>query len=204
MNMEERNFGYLGFSFQQSLIKAIIEDKKYGENIIDVLESKYFENASFKFIMENFKELYKNYNRIPDYSTLSQKIMAEGSNKEIARKHLDTLEAIKADEQNTDYVKDTALNFCKQQNLKKELKNVNNIIENGDFESYHKIEEIIQKAMQVGICNDEAVSVFHDMDGALEADYRTPIATGIVGIDNLKSLSCIYDCVKTRAITEHN
>jgi replicative DNA helicase len=185
MNMEERNFGYLGFSFQQSLIKAIIEDKKYGENIIDVLESKYFENASFKFIMENFKELYKNYNRIPDYSTLSQKIMAEGSNKEIARKHLDTLEAIKADEQNTDYVKDTALNFCKQQNLKKELKNVNNIIENGDFESYHKIEEIIQKAMQVGICNDEAVSVFHDMDGALEADYRTPIATGIVGIDNL-------------------
>ena len=74
MNMEERNFGYLGFSFQQSLIKAIIEDKKYGENIIDVLESKYFENASFKFIMENLKELYKNYNRIPDYNTLSQKM----------------------------------------------------------------------------------------------------------------------------------
>jgi len=44
--MEEKNFGYLGFSFQQSLIKAIIEDKKYGETIIDVLESKYFENNS--------------------------------------------------------------------------------------------------------------------------------------------------------------
>ena len=41
--MEERNFGYLGFSFQQSLIKAIIEDKKYGETIIDVLESKFFD-----------------------------------------------------------------------------------------------------------------------------------------------------------------
>ena len=34
--MEEKNFGYLGFSFQQSLLKAIIEDKKYGETIIDV------------------------------------------------------------------------------------------------------------------------------------------------------------------------
>ena len=48
--MEERNFGYLGFSFQQSLIKAIVEDKKYAESIIDVLETKFFENASFKFI----------------------------------------------------------------------------------------------------------------------------------------------------------
>ena len=45
--MEERNFGYLGFSFQQALLKAIIEDKKYGETIVDVLESKYFDNASF-------------------------------------------------------------------------------------------------------------------------------------------------------------
>ena len=185
MTTEERNFGYLGFSFQQSLIKAIIEDKKYGETIIDVLESKYFDNASFKFIMENLKELYKNYNKIPDYNTMAQKIMAEGSNKDNAKKHIDTLEAIKLNEQDTEYVKDTALNFCKQQNLKKELKNVNNIIENGDFENYNKIEEIIQKALQVGISNDEAVSVFHDIDAALEADYRTPIATGIVGIDNL-------------------
>ena len=35
--MEERNFGYLGFSFQQSLIKAIIEDKKYGDAWIKFL-----------------------------------------------------------------------------------------------------------------------------------------------------------------------
>ena len=49
--MEERNFGYLGNTFQQSLIKAIIEDKKYGENIIDVIESRFFDNNAFKFIM---------------------------------------------------------------------------------------------------------------------------------------------------------
>jgi replicative DNA helicase len=183
--MEERNFGYLGFSFQQSLIKAIVEDKKYGETIIDVIDSKYFDNTSFKYIMENLKELYKNYNKIPDYNTVAQKIMAEGVNKDNARKHIDTLEAIQKNEQDIEYVKDTALNFCKQQNLKKELKVVSNIIENGEFESYSKIEQIIQKAMQVGISNDEAVSVFHDIDGALEADYRTPIATGIIGIDNL-------------------
>jgi replicative DNA helicase len=183
--MEERNFGYLGFSFQQSLIKAIIEDKKYGETIIDVLESKFFDNNSFRFIMENTRELYKNYNKIPDYNTLAQKIMAEGGNKDSSKIHVDTLEAIKNNESQIEYVKDTALNFCKQQNLKRELKNVQSIIESGEFEAYNKIEEIIQKALQVGISNDEATDVFHDIDGALEKDFRHPLPTGIVGIDNL-------------------
>jgi replicative DNA helicase len=175
----------LGFSFQQSLIKAIIEDKKYGETIIDVLESKFFDNSSFKFIMENTKELYKTYNRIPDYNTLAQKIMAEGGNKDSSKVHVDTLEAIKNNESQIEYVKDTALNFCKQQNLKRELKSVQSIIESGEFEAYNKIEEIIQKALQVGISNDETTDVFHDIDGALEQDFRQPIPTGIVGIDNL-------------------
>ena len=134
ITMEERNFGHLGFSFQQSLIKAIIEDKKYGETIIDVLESKFFENNSFRFIMENVKELYKTYNKIPDYNTVAQKIMSEGGNKDSSKVHVDTLDSIKNNEQQIEYVKDTALNFCKQQNLKKELKGVQSIIDNGDFE----------------------------------------------------------------------
>jgi len=134
--------------------------------------------------MENLKELYKSYNKIPDYNTLAQKIMAENGNKESARIHIDTLEIIKTSVE-TEYVKDTALNFCKQQNLKRELKNVQSIIENGDFESYAKIEQIIQKALQVGIINDDATDVFHDIEAALEKDFRHPIPTGIVGIDNL-------------------
>ena len=79
--------------------------------------------------MENTKELYKAYNKIPDYNTLAQKIMAEGGNKDSSKVHVDTLEAIKNNESQTEYIRDTALNFCKQQNLKRELKSVQNIIE---------------------------------------------------------------------------
>ena len=76
---QEKNFGFLGFSFQQSLIRAVIEDKKFGETIIDFLDSKYFDNNSFRYIVENIKELYITYNKLPDYHTLSQKIMTEYS-----------------------------------------------------------------------------------------------------------------------------
>lgn len=183
--MEERNFGYLGFSFQQSLLKAIIEDRKYGETIIEVLETKFFDNNSFRYIIENVKELYTSYGKIPNYETVIQKIISESGNKDSNRIHIDTLEQIKNDENDVNFVKDRALNFCKQQNLKKELKSVNHIIDNGNFEDYHKIEQIIQKALQVGTDDNDVVDVFFDIDSALEKDFRLPIPTGIVGIDNL-------------------
>lgn len=183
--MEEKNFGYLGMSFQQSLIKSIIEDRKYGEMIIDVLDSKFFDNNSFRFIMENIKELYKTYNKIPDYNTIAQKIMSENGNNTSSKVHIDTLDIIKNNTQDSDFVKDRALNFCKQQNLKKELKLVQTIIENGEFEEYRKIEQIVQKALQVGISGDDATDVFHDMASALEKDHRHAIPTGIAGVDNL-------------------
>jgi replicative DNA helicase len=183
--MSEKHFGTLGVSFQQKLIKAIIEDKKFGETIIDVLESRFFENNSFRYIVENMKELHSLYNKIPNYDTLGQKIISEETQKGSNRQHIDTLDLIKSIEKDDEYVKDTALNFCKQQNLKKELKFVQNIIENGEFESYNKIEKIIQTALQVGILDDSTTDVFHNIEEALEKDYRLPIATGIVGIDNL-------------------
>jgi replicative DNA helicase len=183
--MAEKNFGLLGTSFQQALIKAIIEDKKYGETIIDVIESKYFDNNSFRFITQHIKELYKKYGKIPNYDSLSQKIVLEMGSQESARIHLDTIESIKEKEDTEQLVKDEALNFCKQQNLRKELKKVNTIIDNGAFHEYQTIESIIQKALQVGIPPEESMDVFHDIDAALEKDNRQAIPTGINGLDNM-------------------
>jgi len=181
--MAEKNFGFLGASFQQSLLKSIIEDKKYGEQIIDVIESKYFDNNSFRFIVENIKEYYNKYNKTPNYDSLSQKIILEMGSKEGSMIHLDTIENIKENTQDSQLVRDEALNFCKQQNLKKELKKVQTIIDNGAFQQYHEIEGIIQKALQVGLPPQESMDVFHDIDGALEPDNRNPIPTGVNGLD---------------------
>jgi len=182
--MSEKNFGFLGASFQQTLLKAIIENKKYGEQIIDVIESKYFDNNSFRFITTHIKEYYQKYNRIPDYQSLSQTIVRDYGSQELARVHLDTIEDLINNTKEDPMVQDEALNFCKQQNLKKEIKHVNTIIENGAFQEYHKIEGIIQKALRVGLPPDEIVDVFQDIDRTLEKDNRCPIPTGISGLDS--------------------
>jgi len=183
--MNDKNFGYLGTGFQQQLLKTIVEDKKFSIIIIDSIESKYFDGPYFKYLMENIKELYNLYGVIPDYTTLEQKILKENQGIS-SRVHIDTLNAIRElDLPNAGYVKDTSLNFCKQQVMKKSLKEVEEIMNNGDFEEYHKIEEIIQKALMVGSTTDSVIDIFENVRESLEDDNRIPYPTGIVGIDNL-------------------
>jgi replicative DNA helicase len=183
--MNDKNFGYLGTGFQQQLLKTLIEDKKFSIIIIDSIDSKYFDGPYFKYLMENIKELYTSYGVIPDYTTLEQKIMKE--NRDISSKvHIDTLHTIRdLDLPNAGFVKETSLNFCKQQVLKKSLKEVEEIMNNGDFEEYHKIEEIVQKALLVGSTTDSVIDIFENVRESLEDDNRVPFPTGVVGIDNL-------------------
>jgi replicative DNA helicase len=101
-----------------------------------------------------------------------------------ARIHLDTINDLKENTKEDPMVQEEALNFCKQQNLKKEIKNVSTIIENGKFQEYHKIEGIIQRALRVGLPPDETIDVFQNIDQALEKDSRCPIPTGISGLDH--------------------
>jgi replicative DNA helicase len=183
--MDEKNFGYLGITFQQSLLKAIIEDKKFAVTIVDVIDSKYFDGPYFKYIMENIKELYTAFGIIPNYDTLSQKILAENSNTS-SKINLDTLYAIRDKEfEDNQYIKNTSLKFCRQQVLKKALKESAEIMENGDFENYDKIEEKIQKALQIGATTDEVIDISEGVLESLADDSRVPFPTGIIGIDNL-------------------
>ena len=44
----EKNFGYLGNTFQIQLINQLILNKDFARAIVDVLDSKYFDNQYFK------------------------------------------------------------------------------------------------------------------------------------------------------------
>ena len=186
--MTEKNFGTLGVKYQMSLLKIIIEDKKFAETIIDFIDPNYFDNSSFKFIMTNLKEWHDSYKSFPSYDALKQKIHSEHSNSTLLKANIDTIDNIKGHELaggDINFTKESAFNFCKQQVLKKTLKEVEIITQNGEFEEYHKIEKMVQKALQVGVTNDEMQDVFENIEDALKADSRHPVPTGIIGIDNL-------------------
>lgn len=180
--MSEKNFGYLGSTFQQGLLKTIIEDKKFAITIIDVIKSSYFDGPYFKFLMENIKELYEKYGVIPSYDTLQQKILSENVNS--SKVHVDTLAEIqKLQVEDNRYIKATSLNFCRQQVVKKALKESDEIIQNGAFEEYNKIENLITTALRVGASTHDVIDISQNVRESLQKDTRVPFPTGIEGID---------------------
>lgn len=185
---ESTGFGYLGQSFQKSLIKLMIEDKKFGDSIVEVTDYKYFENGSFRILFQHIKEYHEKYKKMPSYDGIEQKIKAESKDgiTTSVKMYIDTLNLIKEHKvEDIGLVKNQSFNFCKQQTLKEAITKVQKIMNNGQFEEYEKIEEIIQKAMQVGVSNDEIVDALENPESALDKDSRETFPTGISGIDEL-------------------
>ena len=50
-----KNFDYLGNTFQIQLLNQLIVDKGFSTSIMDVIESTYFDNKYFKIILQMTK-----------------------------------------------------------------------------------------------------------------------------------------------------
>tara|TARA_R110001583_G_scaffold55887_4_gene169430 strand:+ start:3800 stop:5032 length:1233 start_codon:yes stop_codon:yes gene_type:complete len=136
--------------------------------------------------MQLVKEYYQNYQTAPSFDALDQLTRIEISS-EMAKKYVfDMLKEIKdASFEDHLFIKEKAIKFCKQQELKKAIRKVENIMEKGDFESYDMCEEYIRDAISVGELNNEDFEIFSELEALLEEDYRHPLATGIDGLDNI-------------------
>jgi len=91
----DKNFGYLGNTFQIQLINQLIINKDFARSIIDVLDSKYFDNQYFKIIVQMIKEYYKKYESVPSFDTLDQLTRSEIASEAARRIVQDTLIQIK-------------------------------------------------------------------------------------------------------------
>jgi replicative DNA helicase len=181
-----KNFDYLGNTFQIQLLNQIIVDKDFSQSIMDVIESSYFDNKYFKIILQLIKEYYKKYRATPNFDTLDQIIKSEISQELVLKIVLDTIVQVKnAPNEGASFVQEKALKFCKQQELQKAMDKAQKIISEGDFESYDKVEGLVRNALQVGEIDKGTTDIFQGLDTVLEEDYRHPIPMGIAGIDKL-------------------
>jgi sulfur relay (sulfurtransferase) DsrC/TusE family protein len=60
-----KNFEYLGNTFQIQLLNQIIVDKEFAQSIVDVIEPTYFDNNYFKLIITMVREYYAKYQSTP-------------------------------------------------------------------------------------------------------------------------------------------
>ena len=181
-----KNFEYLGNTFQLQLLNQIILDKEFSHSIIDVIENNYFENKYFKIITQMIREYYTKYDHTPSFETLEQITKSELQQEIASKIVLDTIKKIKdAPIDGVAFVQEKALKFCKQQELQKVMTKAQKIIDGGEFENYDALEEMVRGALQVGAKDTSSLDVFSNIDQVLDEDYRHPIPMGIPGIDRL-------------------
>ena len=181
-----KNFEYLGNTFQLQLLNQIILDKEFSHSIIDVIENNYFENKYFKIIIQMIREYYTKYDHTPSFETLEQITKSELQQEIASKIVLDTIKKIKdAPIDGVGFVQEKALKFCKQQELQKVMTKAQKIIDGGEFENYDTLEELVRGALQVGAKDTSSMDVFSNIDQVLDDDYRHPIPMGIPGIDRL-------------------
>lgn len=183
---ESINLGYLGYSFQIKLVKQLVEDHKFSESIIAIVDPNYFDNEYMRLIVASLKDYYEKYETIPSYETIFNLIKTQ-VRREIARESAVELikEVKESDNKDCLHTQDVAIKFCKQQELKKATQKIQKILDNGDFDRYEECEELVKQAITVGAEKDEGVDMFHAIEDVLSDDFRNPIPTGLVGIDNL-------------------
>jgi replicative DNA helicase len=182
----DKNFDYLGQTFQIQLLNQIIVDKEFAHSILDVIETNYFENKYFKIIIQMIIEYYKKYEHTPSFETLEQITKSELQQELASKIVMDTIKKIKdAPFEGHAFVQEKALKFCKQQELQKVMTKAQKIIDGGEFENYDTLEQMVREALQVGERDTGTEDVFHNLDDVLNDDYRHPIPMGIPGIDRL-------------------
>ena len=184
--IDKNNLGYLGYEYQIRLIAQVLTDKRFANSILDIVDPNYFEDSYLRVIVSHIKEAKRLHEVIPDVDSLEFRVL-ETANDDIQRKYfLTQLRHIKDAELNdTLYVQDTAMKFCKQQELSKSVNQIKKIIDKGDIENYEHCAKILREALDHGDDKDDGMDIFDNIDDVLVEDFRKPIRTGIDGLDDI-------------------
>lgn len=180
------SFSYLGNEFQVRLIAQLLIDNKFAESIIDIIDANYFENVSHKFIVSTIIDAHKVHSIIPDLGSIEFRLRDKIKNEYDLDSTIQQLKVIKEANLNDCLeVQGKAMRFCKQQELQKSLKEIQTIIDKGDFDRYEECTAILKKALEHGDDKDDGMNVFDNIESVLDEDFRHPIPTGIRGLDEV-------------------
>lgn len=159
--------------FQMRLLKLIIEDEKFSEQILDIVIPDYFDSTLTKLILRYILDYTQKYNAVPSYDTIQSLVLERESDAILKERLIDTLKVLVEDNvTDKQYVKDVSVDFCRKQSLKKGLLEAAESWEKGDYEM---IQKIITDSLKLGDIKDTGHNYVDDIEKRLVKQYRKPV-----------------------------
>jgi replicative DNA helicase len=179
------SFGTYGKSFQEKVVQALLVDKHFAEQMLEVFEVGYFEPKYLQYLADRYFSYAKKYKVFPTLQLLLTIIRDElktGTDTIIRDQIVDYLQRMRAnpDPGDLQYVREKSLDFCKKQALKKALEEA---VEQIQAEKYESIVDGIKKAVMVGTAPQLGHDFFADYESRFTRLQRNAVPTGLGELD---------------------
>lgn len=179
------SFGSYGKSFQEKVMQALLSDRPWAEQLMEVFDVSYFELKYLQFLADRYFGHAKKYKVFPTLQLLVTIIRDElktGTDVVLRDQIIDYLTRMRAnpDPGDLQYVKEKTLDFCRKQALKQALENA---VDQIQAEKYEQIVEEIKKAVCVGTTPQLGHDFFQDYEARFTRLQRNCVATGLDELD---------------------
>lgn len=166
--MTDRLSSY-GYSFQIKVITALFTDKGFLQQIADILVPKYFESDANEWIVQTILDYHKEYKASATLEVMKVKLheVEDDVLKTQIKEHLkDAWKYTEATD--LDFIKQQALDFCKNQEIKKAILSSVELLKIG---KYDDIKTAIDKALKSG--GDKEIG--HDYMADIDERYTESV-----------------------------
>jgi len=164
-----------GHAFQIKALSILITDRDFLQQIADIVSPDYFDNDAGKWIMRKTLKYFNEYKTCPTMEVF--KVEVEGINQElqsVAVKDLLKQAYIASKGTDLNYVKDTFLDFCKNQTLKNALMKSVDLLELGDYDD---IRNLIDRALKAGTERDIGHEYITELEDRFREEARNTVET---------------------------
>lgn len=152
-----------GQEFETRFIVALLNDRIFFERIIDIVKPKYFDNSVYQWVVENIRKIYVDRKIVPVYNDLEIIADEEKNNEALHEQILKELSLIRSLQinMNLSIVKEKALQFCKNQEMKSAVLHIVDLMKSEDYDGIRKT---MDNALKVGEDRILGHDYFEDVD----------------------------------------
>ena len=185
MKEEQVNFAKYGKSFQETLAQLILEDRPFADQIEEVIDVNFFELKYLRVFISKVFEYRKKYGVHPTNKIIASVLRTEldNENEAVQKQARDYFaRTLARPASDTKYIKETSLDFCKKQNLKRAILKSVELLQSS---SYDEIKDVIDEALKLGVDNNHGHDFKKDFELRYTLQARNPVSTGWKIIDGI-------------------
>jgi replicative DNA helicase len=184
---QEKSFSKFGKTFQEDLCHLVLNDRTFADQMFELLDLRFLELKHLRVFIGKIKEYRDKYGVHPT-PNIMQSIIRTGldaepeSVKVRIREYYARVLSNGEIPQSADFIKDTALDFCKKQKLKEALIKSVELIKSSSFD---EVSKVIDEALKLGSDNTLGYDYLVDFEQRFLKKCRDPVSSGWPRIDEI-------------------